>query len=141
MVIKMTMIAITTISSINVKPRWPPPTSRFFRIAELKYLFNIHRCLPRSFCYIEFAYQSEYFVPSDAVPDDLLYTSNTSCPPQPVESASSCTDRKPQSLFFVRGSSGTSRKKRIRLSVLPVIGVGFTSVSRSGGYPSVPAFT
>src|ERR1700678_4464744 len=120
-------------------PRNSAAPPQFFRIVD----FLPHGSLTRPALFPQsyFIYQSEYFVPSSAVPEDLLYTSKTSWPPQPVASTSSCTEHNPQSLFLVMGSSPISRKNRMRLSVAPVSCVGFTSVSRSTGYPSVPAFT
>src|SRR5579884_1434405 len=57
-------------------------------------------------------YQSEYLVPSMAVALDSEKTSNTSFPPQLVESESSCTDRIPHSAFPVMGSTGIRRRNR-----------------------------
>src|SRR5579885_792212 len=58
-------------------------------------------------------YQSEYLVPSSAIPVDFEYTSKTLFPPQLVESGSSCTERKPHSARPVIGSTGTRRKNRM----------------------------
>src|SRR5271165_1159232 len=76
------------------------------------------------------SYHVLYFVPSSPVPSDLVYTSNTFCPPQESESRSSCIDRSPQSVVPVIGSTGICRKNRI---FLPFESTPFTRVSRSGG--------
>src|SRR5580704_6557547 len=88
-------------------------------------------------------YQSAYFVPSNAIPVDFEYTSNTFFPPQLVESGSSCTERKPHSARPVIGSFGTRRRNRIFFPAAPEppTATPFTSVSRSGGYPSLPSST
>src|ERR1019366_1129294 len=78
------------------------------------------------------SYHVLYLVPSKAVPSDLVYTSNTLCPPQESESGSSCIERKPHSSLPVMGSTGMCRRKRI---FLPLESTPFTRVSRSGGYP------
>src|SRR5215472_6122972 len=83
-------------------------------------------------------YQSLYFVPSRPVPSDLVYTSNTFCPPHESESGSSCIDRRPHSVLPVIGSSGIRRKNRI---FLPFESTPFTKVSKSGGYPWLSTFT
>lgn len=86
-------------------------------------------------------YQSEYFVPSKAVPVDLEYTSKTLFPPQPVASGSSCTERIPQSALPVIGSTGIRRSIRIFSEPLPPYEIPSTRVCRSGGYPSLPTST
>src|SRR6266576_397285 len=101
------MIVMTIISSINVKPE-PRRSLRRFR----------NHDPPIRFCDSVFNsnlrptnYQSEYLVPSSAVPVDFEYTSNTFLPPQLVESASSRTARKPHSACPVIGSTGILRRK------------------------------
>jgi hypothetical protein len=86
-------------------------------------------------------YQSEYLVPSSAVPVDLEYTSNTLLPAEPVESGSSCTARIPQSALPVIGSTGIRRKRRIFSVPVPPYETPSTSVCKSGGYPSLPTCT
>src|ERR1700680_4681400 len=78
-------------------------------------------------------HQSEYFVPSCAIPCDFEYTSKTFFPPQLVESGSSCTARKTHSFCPVIGSTGILRRKRIFLSLEAPSCTPFTSVSKSGG--------
>src|SRR5579862_6327609 len=89
------MMEITTISSSSVKPRFG---TRAKPSAGLEESLTF--------------YQSEYFVPSSAVPIDRENTSNTSCPPQLEESGSSCTERTPQSASPVNGSTGIRRRNR-----------------------------
>src|SRR5690242_9719392 len=86
-------------------------------------------------------YQSAYLVPSRAVPCDLECTSKTFLPPHEVESGSSWTDCKFHSARPVIGSTGMRRKKRTLRSEPAPIWMGFTSESRSGGYPSLPTST
>ncbi len=57
------------------------------------------------------AYQSEYLVPSIAMPVDFEYTSKIFLPPQLVESGSSCTARNPHSARPVMGSTGMRRRE------------------------------
>ena len=66
------------------------------------------------------SYQSAYFVPSLAAPVDCEYMSKTLLPPQLVESGSSCTARRPQSVFPVIGSTGIFRKNRTLLGVVDI---------------------
>src|SRR5215475_11400932 len=105
---RIRIIEMTISSSIRVNPR--DLARRFFVIT----------------------HQSEYLLPSRAVPCDLEYTSKTFLPHQLTESGSSVTQRKPQSACPVIGSTGTFLKKRIFLSAVPTW-TPFTSVSRSGG--------
>src|SRR5262249_32743270 len=74
-------------------------------------------------------HHSEYLVPSSATSSDFVYTSKTFCPPQDVESGSSCMDRRPHSVLPVMGSMGMRRRKR---SFLPCTSTPLTKVSRSG---------
>src|SRR5262245_66323572 len=105
---RIRIIEITINSSIRVKPR--DVRRRFFLIT----------------------HQSEYLLPSRAVPCDLEYTSKTFFPHQLCESGSSVTHRSPQSACPVIGSTGTFLKKRIFLSAVPTW-TPLTSDSRSGG--------
>src|SRR5947208_16832684 len=82
--IKMRMIVMTIINSMSVNPA-PASLLRRFIDAGLPVRIwdNILNSSPRQH------YQSEYLVPSRAVPVDFEYTSNTFLPPQLVESGSS----------------------------------------------------
>src|SRR5215510_2066872 len=55
-------------------------------------------------------HQSLYLVPSRAVPSNVVYTSNTFCPPHRVESGLSWYDRLPHAMSCVIGSIGTFRR-------------------------------
>lgn len=77
-------------------------------------------------------YQSLYFVPSEAVSCDFVYTSNTFCSPRESNSGSSCSECSPHSAFPVIGSMGIRRRN---FSFLPLTSTPFTNVPRSGGYP------
>src|ERR1700741_4039561 len=105
---RIRIIEMTISSSIKVNPR--DLGRRFFLIA----------------------HQSEYLLPSRAVPCDLEYTSKTFLPHQLMESGSSVTHRSPQSACPVIGSTGIFRRKRTFLSAVPTW-TPFTRVSRSGG--------
>src|ERR1700721_4873673 len=126
------MIVITIINSISVNPKRRAPRRRR-RFA----FFSSGTFNPHIFAH----HQSEYFVPSCATPCDFEYTSNTFFPPQLVESGSSCTARNPHSFCPVMGSTGILRRKRIFLSLEAPSCTPFTSVSKSGGYPSLPSST
>src|SRR5450755_1566916 len=80
---RIKMIVITIISSINVNASVPDRTWRLrpdIQPPVLKFRFMVH---------LYHHYQSEYFVPSLAVPCDFEYTSKIFLPPQLVESGSS----------------------------------------------------
>src|SRR5688572_10482257 len=87
-------------------------------------------------------YQSRYLVPSSAVPWLFEYTSYTFWPPHVVESGLSWYARRPHSLSPVIGSTGILRRN---FSLRPVASLATdtpsTSVSRSGGYPSLLALS
>src|ERR1700688_3240998 len=118
------MIVITIINSISVKPK-PRPRRREQVIAFFCWcIFN--PCILAN-------HQSEYFVPSCAIPCDFEYTSNTVFPPQLGESGSCCTARQPHSFCPVMGSTGILRRKLIYLSLEAPSCTPFTRVSRSGG--------
>src|SRR5215468_3327707 len=81
-------------------------------------------------------YQSLYFVPLRASPSLLLYTSNTSSPPQEVESGLSLYDLSPHSVSPVIGSIGRRLRNRTRASLVPTTLAGInpsTSILSSLG--------
>src|ERR1700674_2371134 len=118
---RIRIMLITTTNSISVKPR--------LRTLGLQNLGL--RALD-----LNFIYQSLYLVPSKATWSDFVKTSKTFCPPQESESLSSCMERIPHSCL-VMGSTGILRRN---FSFLPATSTPVTSVSRSGGYPSLPTF-
>src|SRR5205807_6811587 len=146
MPIRIKMMVMTIINSMIVNPRLRP-SPRHFRGERAS-----NRLGKSIFTLIHSSHhQSEYFVPSSAVPVDWEYMSKTFLPPHSLESGSSCTARSPQSALPVIGSMGILRKKRIFLSLLPLLlpippvlllsGTPVTNVWRSGGYPSLPIST
>src|SRR5208282_5998496 len=122
------MIEITIINSSSVKPRFEDRAARFLTATPLSMiLLTLFIATPR------LHYQSLYFVPSSAVPDDFEYTSKTFFPPQLVESGSSLIERNPQSARPVIGSTGIFLRNRSFLSSPAPSCTPFTSVSKSGG--------
>src|SRR6266853_3449978 len=121
---RIRIMLMTTTISISVKPRVLALGLRTLGLQNLGL-----RALDQNFIY-----QSLYLVPSKATWSDLLKTSKTFCPPQESESLSSCIERIPHSCL-VMGSTGIRRRN---FSFLPATSTPVTSVSRSGGYPSLP---
>src|SRR5690242_5950214 len=82
--IRIRMIVMTIINSMSVNPVLANLLRRFTDAGlPAQICDNILNSNPHM------NYQSEYLVPSRAVPDDFEYTSNTFLPPQLVESGSS----------------------------------------------------
>src|SRR5438445_3714612 len=142
MPIKIIMIATTIISSRIVKPRSVNLLdARAFAPAHCGNAINRRSVELDCSTLLMLSYQFAYRVPSLAVACDFEYTSKTFFPHQLVESGSSDTHRKPQSDCPVIGSTGTRRRNRIFLSSPAPSLTPLTSVSRSGGYPSLPTST
>src|ERR1700722_187819 len=95
MVAKITIMAITIISSSNVKPEYSERCRKLcWRWCSVYMRSMLNQFEENK----QWFYQSAYLLLSIPVPVDLLYTSKTSWPPQECESVSSCAERSPQSV-------------------------------------------
>src|SRR5260370_25073557 len=101
---RIMMIMITIINSRSVNPALPSPGRRFrMNDQPVQFCDSIFNSIPRP------NYQSEYFVPSSAVPVDFEFTSTI-----PGVALSGDNDTLPylvdHSFVLVTGSTGTSRR-------------------------------